>query len=147
LRDGKPKTVAVTIEEQPTNYGLASREESSSEQPRSEIEERDLDKIGLHIADLTPDLAERFGYKPEAKGVVVTRVSRDGVASEAGMAPGMLIHSINKKTIASADKAKAALEKASLEKGILLQVEYPPNIPGAGGSMTYLLLKAEPSEK
>jgi serine protease Do len=143
LRDGKTSTISVTIEEQPTNYGLTTTEENSAEPQKSETDELDLDKIGMNIADMSSDLADRFGYKSVSKGVVVTRVHRDSIASEAGLVPGMLVHSVNKKAVTSADKTKSALEKGSLEKGILLQVEYPPNLPGAGGSMTYLILKAE----
>ncbi len=40
--------------------------------------------LGIYPQDLTPDLAEALGFK-EAKGVVVTQVSEDSPAAEAGM--------------------------------------------------------------
>jgi serine protease Do len=147
LHDGKSGTVSATIEEQPTNYGLATREETAEEQPAQENDELSLEKIGLNIADATHDVAGRFGYKADTQGVIVTRVHRDSIAAEAGLVNGMLVHSINRKPVDSAEKAKKAIEKASLEKGILLQVEYPPALPGAGGSMTYVILKAETADK
>jgi serine protease Do len=140
LRDGKTSTVSVMVEEQPANYGLTAREESPSEQQKSEIEEQAVEKVGINIADMTSELAERFGYKPEPKGAVITKVYRGSIASESGLRPGMLIHSVDRKTVGSADTAKRALEKASLDKGILLQVEIPPEL---GGGMTYMILKAE----
>jgi len=137
FRDGKASTVSVMVEEQPANYGLSAREESSSEQPKSEIDEQAVDKIGVNIADMTPELAERFGYKSEPKGAVITRVHRNSIASQASLLPGTLIHSVDGKAVRSADTARRAIEKADLDKGILLQVEDP------AGRMTHTILKAE----
>jgi serine protease Do len=143
LRNGKPSTVSVMVDEQPANYGLTSRQESSSEQPKSEIDEQVVEKIGITIADMTPELAERFGYKSEPKGALVTRVQRNSVASEKSLQAGMIIHSVDEKAVRSADTARRAMEKGNLQKGILLQVESPPEL---GGGMRHMILKAEAGE-
>jgi serine protease Do len=134
VRDGKAKQLSVTIEEQPGNFGLARSEPAPS---RSEPKENSLEvqKIGVEVADLTPQLRDEFGYKSKARGVVLTQVESGGVAWEAGLRKGMLITKINNHAVESAVAARDALQHASLHKGILLQVQSPQ------GGTNYVLLQ------
>jgi serine protease Do len=147
VRDGKSRIVPVTIEEQPKDFGLVSRTTEGRSKPGGEGENVTVDKIGLELADLTPEMAERLGYKDGTEGVVVTGVHQGSVASEANMIRGMRIVKVGKKAVTSAAAAREALNKGSLEKGILLQVQYPPSLPSVGGSSAYIVLKGEPAEK
>jgi serine protease Do len=70
------------------------------------------------------------------KGAVITQVDPDGVAAEAGLRRGMVITKVEKKPVTSAAEVKEALEKATLDKGVLLQVQSPQ------GGTSYVLLKA-----
>ncbi|MFN4258446.1 MAG: Do family serine endopeptidase [Gemmataceae bacterium] len=133
VRDGKAQTVQVTIEEQPHQYGTASV-------PLPQAPKRDrttvrLDQLGLEIGDLTPDTAEPLGYKSTDKGVVVTQVEAGGLAEAAGLRRGTLILKVDQIDVATTAEAKAALDNAALDKGILLQVRTPQ------GGVDYLLLK------
>jgi serine protease Do len=144
FRDGKTQVLPVTIEEQPSNYGLTTRTGTRpSPTPRAN-EEVSADKVGLKVSDLTAELAEKYGYTEGTKGVVITDVEQGSAASEAGLQRGLLLVKIARKAVTSATAAQQALEKADLAKGVLLQVELPPRL---GGGTQYLVLKAEPAEK
>jgi serine protease Do len=131
FREGTSKELQVTIEEQPRKMGVASADGSSEgSEPTS------LDKIGVKVTDLTPESAKKSGLPEKTKGVLVEDVDPNGVAARAGLRRGALIQKVDQKPVQTADEAQAALEKASLDKGVLLQVR----IPDVG--TTFMLLKA-----
>jgi serine protease Do len=140
IRDGKPTKLEVTIQEQPQDYGN-ERVPVRRIQPKNSPTVN-LDKIGAELSDLTPDLAEQLGFKDNAKGAVITRVDRDGVAAEAGLTRGMLITQVNRHAVASASEAQEQMDKANLDKGILLQVKSPRT-----GTSFVLLRKAATASK
>jgi serine protease Do len=145
IRDGKTKVIPVTVEEQPENFGVASGDSRRPRSPSgSEEEELSADKVGMKLSDLTSDLAQKFGYSEDMKGVIITEVDPDGLAAEAGLRRGVLIVKIDKKPVKSATTAKESLQKANLTKGTLLQVQLPPTL---GGGTQYILLKTEMAEK
>src|SRR5581483_1285007 len=94
-------------------------------QNEDEEESTDLGKVGIQVTDLTPELAERLGFKSSAKGVVITHVDPDGVAASAGLHRGLLITKVDKQKVASAADLKEKIAAASLTRGILLQVQLP----------------------
>lgn len=134
LRDGRAKTVPVTIEEQPRKYGTVRV-------PAPRRVERDpdsiaLDKLGIDAVDLTADAAERLGYREQKRGAVIAHVDPDGLAAGAGLRRGTLITKVNNKPVKSAKELREAVEAASLEQGVLLQVQTPQ------GGANYVLLKS-----
>jgi serine protease Do len=133
LRDGKPVTLSVTIEEQPRDYGTVRV--PAAQVPQNQPEATSLGKIGVEVADLTPELADQLGYAEGVKGVVITKVDSDGLAGEAGLRRGMLISKVDKKPVTSAKALSEVLAGPSLEKGVLLQVQTPQ------GGTNYVLLK------
>jgi serine protease Do len=144
IRDGKSMVMEVTIKEQPDNYGLIQPRASAGGQTSQDEDSVAVDNVGITVADLTPELAARHGYKEDAKGVVVTEVQTGSVASEAGLTKGLLIMKIDKKPVASAAAAKEMFQKARLESGILVQFQLPTKF---GGGIAYRVLKAEPANK
>jgi len=134
VRDGKAKELQVTIEEQPNDFGLAGVPAYPS--PGRSQQGTRLDKIGIEIADLTPQLANQFGYTEKTTGPVVTQTESNSIAGEAGLRTGTLILKVDQQPVHTAAEAQGALEKASLDRGVLLQVRYPD------GGMGYVLLKA-----
>jgi serine protease Do len=94
LRNGKPETVNVTIEQ------LKEGEEIA--QPGAV-----QDRMGMTVRELNAELTAQIGIK-ETKGVVVTAVKPGGLAEEAGIAVGDVIKEINGTKISTAaDFAKA----------------------------------------
>ncbi len=136
VRDGKALVVPVTIEEQPEDYGTA-RTVPALPRGGSRVESVSVGKVGVEVADLTPELTEQLGYKEGAAGVVITRVEPDSLAAASGLRRGMLIQKVDKKAVGSATAVREALEKAALDKGVLLQVTAP------GGGTDFVVLRSE----
>jgi len=134
LRDGKNEKLAVTIEEQPEEFGTPRVPLRPA--PKSDKGVISLDKLGLEISDLTPELAEQLGYK-EQSGAVVVGVESDSLAAVGGLRKGVLITKVDKQAVKSAVEVRERVEKASLEQGILFQTHSPQ------GGTGYVLLKKE----
>jgi serine protease Do len=88
----------------------------------------------MSVSELTPELATKYGYSDDAKGVIVTSVEPGSVAQEKGMIPGALITKVERKAVASTASAKELLAKADPNRGVLVQFEYPPRLGGGGAS-------------
>ena len=58
-------------------------------------------------------------------GVLVDRVDPEGVAAEAGIGPGVLIRKVGRTPVTSVGDFTAALEKETVDEGVLLQVRTP----------------------
>jgi serine protease Do len=133
LRDGKTKTLQVTVEEQPKDFGtIRTSTPRSADQPEEAIS---VDKLGVEVTDLTPELAESLGFRPNAKGVLVTKVDRSAAAFEHGLRRGMVVMKVEKKPVTSAKAFRDAVAAAPLHRGILLQVQAPE------GGVSYLVVK------
>ena len=139
LRDGKSRVMPVTIEEQPSSFGMVSGGPTPRQQQPEKPSSIGLDKVGLEISDLTSELADELGYRKNVKGVVITNVEPGSPAYEAGLRKGMVISKVDQHTVTSVTAARQALEKANLEQGALLQVQSPR------GGTDLMLLKAEPA--
>ena len=126
VRDGKTKTVNITVEEQPQDFSTASIAPVPAARPENDT--IDLDRIGLKVTDLTPDLAERLGYRETPEGALVTRVDPNGMAAGKGLGSGMIISKVDGKAIKTAADVRKALESSSLEKGRLPQVLTPQGL-------------------
>ena len=67
VRDGKRQRVQVTLEEQPSDDKLAAMTGEDRAQGTR------LEKLGLAVENLTPDVAKQLGIEDE-KGIVITEV-------------------------------------------------------------------------
>jgi len=132
LRDGKEKTLDVTVEEQPAKFGSARVPALAP--PERVRNSETIEAAGMDVADLKGNLAELYGFREGTKGAVVVSLTRDGAASQAGMRPGMLVLKVDDAAVGSAAEVKSAFEKASLEKGVLVQARSPQ-----AGTNFYLL--------
>ena len=127
FRDAARKTLSLTVESQPQSFGLSQTQEQDP---------TPLGKLGAHVADLTPQTAKQYGLGEKTAGVVVTEVEPGSAAADAGLKSGMLIVKAEQQAVASVADLQRILEKASLEKGCLLQVRTPQ------GGTSYVLLKS-----
>jgi serine protease Do len=133
IRDGKEKSVAVTIEDQPDDFG--SSRVPAQPAPQREPAAVKLARIGAEVADLTPELAEQLGYRGSVRGVVIVHVEPGGLAATAGLRRGMLITKLERQPATSAAALAQSLDRLSLQNGILFQVESPQ------GGTAFVLLK------
>ncbi len=135
VRDGKSKVLPVTIEEQPNDFGTAKL--SRQRPQREQSDSVSLGKSGISVKDVSGDEAEQLGYKGTTTGALITRVSPDSPAADAGLSRGMLITQVDKHPVKSAQDAQHWVEKGSLQKGLLLRVQSPQ------GGTRYVIVKAE----
>jgi serine protease Do len=97
LRDGKGGKAQVTLGELPANpYALGEADAKK-------------DKIGVHLQTLTPDMASALGVGPDDKGAVITDVEPGSRAAKAGLRAEDLLVEVDRKPVASAEDAVAAL--------------------------------------
>jgi serine protease Do len=133
-RDGQPIDKEVTILEQPQSYGFTDPRRT---RPRGTDDSQSvkLDKIGMSVKDLSPEVAQAAGFKEDARGVLITHVDENSIASEQGLERHLLVVKANKKPVTSAAQLQEIVDKASLESGILIQVQAPD------GTTAYRVLK------
>ena len=122
FRDGHEKRIPVTVAEQPQEFRTVRTSATpSSHENRGAIH---MDRLGLEFRDMTPALAQQWGYK-EQSGVIITQVSPGSMAAEAGLELGVVLVKVDNHAVHSAAEARQALETASLDAGILLQLRTP----------------------
>jgi serine protease Do len=106
LRDGKSINVPVTLEE------LGSKDKKEELNASAD---NGKPRWGVGIADLTSDVREQLQAPSTLKGAVIQRVQPGSPAEEAGLQPGDVIQSVDRKPTPSAADVQKAL--ASVPKG------------------------------
>lgn len=88
-----------------------------------------IQKLGLEIENLTPELASRFGYSSDVTGVVVTKVKPGSVAGAAGIRPSFLITGVavdwnNQIRVKNTEEFEQALQTIGDKKYLILIVRH-----------------------
>ncbi|HKI51826.1 MAG TPA: DegQ family serine endoprotease [Geothermobacteraceae bacterium] len=122
LRDGKEKTLTVTIGKQEDEAEVAVNKTGSAAE------------LGMSLQTLTPELRGQLGYEDET-GVLVTNVEPGSPAADAGIVRGSLILEVNRKPVTEPEQVQQAL-KENPGKPLLLLVRYKDGT-------RYLALKTE----
>lgn len=112
LRDGKRREIALELVEK-TDAVVAS-----ATQPRREVESG----LGLELANLTPDVASRFGIEPRSGGIVVVSVQDGSPAAEADLRPGDVLRVVNRRRVANVADFTAALSRLDAADPVVLLV-------------------------
>jgi serine protease Do len=126
IRDGKSKDVEVTVGEQPADFGRTAKETGGTS---------GLKQFGLAFQNLTPDLAEQFGYKRD-QGVIIKEVEPGSTAAMAGLRPGLLVEEVNKQRIHNLKELEKVIQQSNSPKRILMRVRN-------GDFSQYVVLTAE----
>ena len=118
---------------------------------RTELEEAELNSdeqkesfAGLHVQNLTPEIAERYGYASDEKGVVVTQVESGSTAEEKEIVPGSLIQEMEWTTIDDLESYARLVEQLTNEKKkqVLLYIKSPN-----GQGSAYVTIKVSTSDE
>ncbi|MBC8231108.1 Do family serine endopeptidase [bacterium] len=127
IRDGKEKILSVKI---------VKRSGESIVSAGGEVSSEDVETLaGLKVKNLTPEIAERYGYEDEA-GVVVTEVTPGSPAEKEGIRPGDLIKEVERKPIKNVKDYKKITRELKDNNTVLLLVN-------RGGSIGFFLLKSK----
>lgn len=113
IRNGSPQTLNVKVGEFHPGNETASNSDSESSQGG---------KIGLAVADLTPDVRQQLNIPPGVHGVAVQSVRPASPAEEAGLAPGDVILEVNRHAVSAADKFVSEVHANPAGKDLLLLV-------------------------
>lgn len=89
LRDGQPQTVKVKLSEQPASLAEGGVGRGPSESTLQ----------GISVQDLTRDIREQLGVAPNTRGVVITELDPESAVAQAGLRPGDVIQSINRRPV------------------------------------------------
>ena len=109
FRNGKIKTFQIKLAKR-DDHKLASRSTSK---------EREEEKFGIRVAELTPEITQRFGID-DTTGVIVIDVTSDGKGAAAGIQMGDIIKEINHRLIESVKDYAAAMDKIKDDESVNL---------------------------
>ncbi|THJ23533.1 MAG: DegQ family serine endoprotease [Nitrospira sp. CG24E] len=128
IRDKKPKTIEVTIVEQPKSLGQPGAEESrESAVPTGVLSD-------LDVREVNEELATRYGLKGVERGVVVVKIKPGSTAEEMGVREGDIILEVNRKAVTSLKSYEQAASGLAKDHPVLLLLKRK-------GQTIYLTLK------
>jgi serine protease Do len=113
LRDGHAQTVKVTVGE--FHNDKTQEAENGGGQHQG-------GKLGLALADLTPDVRQQLNVPEQVKGAAIQNVRPGSPADDAGLAPGDVILEVNRHPVQDAENVTTAVHSAPAGKDILLLV-------------------------
>lgn len=110
IRDGKTKTLYVTLEELKENEA-----QSLAAQTQTEV-------LGLTVKNITPEDRERYELD-DVDGVVVTNVEPESKAAREGLRPGDVITRVGTRRISSKKEFSKELKREKNTDSVLLLVK------------------------
>ncbi len=79
-----------------------------------------VQKLGMEVDTLTPDIAKQLGYSKGEEGIVVMKVKPGSPAALAGIRPGFLILAVNHRKIATVADFNDAMNSPEIKNRILI---------------------------
>ena len=117
LRDGRAQNITARLGEL-TPEMVAEL----NNRPRTLPGDGSPDDLGFELSDLTPRTRARFDVDERTEGVLIARVERGGAAAAAGLEPGDVIHSVNRRRVRSVQDFEAAVENLPDQRALALRV-------------------------
>lgn len=114
-RDGKNQKVEITL-------GQVDDGELASALPTASSDDASLEKLGMTMQSLTPQLAKQLGYDEGEQGVVVTSVDPGSLANRKGLQRGDVIVDVNGHVVKNITDFREILQQEK-DKGVRLQVK------------------------
>jgi serine protease Do len=109
LRDGKSRTVRVTLKELPSELRRDGAPSGSNE--REPGDEGAL--VGVGASDLTPALRRQFQVPEGVQGALLTQVPEDSASYKAGLRVGDVVLEINRKRMRDAGEMVEACREST----------------------------------
>jgi serine protease Do len=125
-RNGEARDVSLTLGEAPSGKaGEANNGGTSENSPMR----------GVQVDELTNDIRQQLGLNSNVKGVVVTDVSGNSPAADAGLQRGDVIEQVNRQPVNSVADYQRLVSEAGKQTLVLLI--------NRGGNTTFLVVQAE----
>jgi serine protease Do len=116
LRNGHPQTVDLTVGEYNAKGEVASNDGDSTGNTAKG------GKLGLAMADVTPDIRQQLNLPDNVKGAAIQSVRPGSPAEDAGLQPGDIIVQVNRKPVDSASAAVSSVHAIPSGQDVLLLV-------------------------
>jgi serine protease Do len=113
IRNGAAQTLHVKVGEFHKSTEMASDDNAAGPQKG---------KLGLAVAELTPDVRQQLHIPSQVNGVAVQSVRPASPAEDAGLAPGDVILEVDRKPVTSADQFVSEAHANPAGKDMLLLV-------------------------
>jgi serine protease Do len=131
IRNGSQRTENVTIGEY-NHHDTQVADNDDSSTPQS-------GKLGLAVANLTPDARQQLQVPATVHGVVVQNVRPDSPADEAGLQSGDIILEVNRNATSSADQFANEVRHVPAGKDMLFLV-------WSRGNASYRTIHTDPNQ-
>ena len=82
-----------------------------------------VQKLGIEVDQLSPDIAKQLGYSSAEQGVVITKVKPGSAASMAGLRPGFIILGIDHKQVSTIAEFNEAMAQVGNKNRVLILVK------------------------
>jgi serine protease Do len=83
-----------------------------------------VQKLGVEIEALTPDLRNQLGYTKGEEGVVITKVKPGSPAALAGLRPGFLVQAVNHKKVTTIAEFNEAISDPTSQNRVLILIKH-----------------------
>jgi serine protease Do len=125
-RNGQMRDVSLRLAEAPAAKGAGNGAGGSAENSPMR---------GVDVDELTSDVRQQLGLKPDVKGVVVTNVADDSPAADAGLQRGDVIEQINRQPVNSVADYQRLVGQAGKQSLVLLI--------NRGGNTNFMVVQPE----
>lgn len=127
-RQGKIQKIDVSIGSMPSDdVKVALADDAKSD---------DTPKLGVYLAELTPEARQRYRIDKDIEGVLVAGVQNGSPASKAGIRAGSVINMVGQEAVKSPEDVVIKVKEAAREKksSVLLMVQQ-------GGAQRFVAVK------
>jgi serine protease Do len=125
-RNGESRVVNLAPGEAPAGKNFANAAGSSAENSPMR---------GVQVDEITPEIRDQLGLRPNVKGVLVSDVADGSPASDAGLQRGDVIEQINRQNIDSLSDYRRLVSEAGKQTLVLLV--------NRGGNTTFMVVQPE----
>ncbi len=109
-RKGQEMTLRVVVGELEEEVEEAAAKSAAEEAPKAAQGRVEL--LGIGLAQLTPEMRQKYELPADTAGVVVTDVDASGPAAEKGLTPGDVIIEIDQQAVASPEEVDKRVAQA-----------------------------------
>lgn len=129
VRDGRRRTLPVTVGRRPSEEQLAAQvfnpdEQNALDGPQATQGGLIEQSLGFQVIPMTPQIAAQLGVRGEVTGLVVTAVDPNADAARKGINRGTILLSANGEALSSPQQLEAAINAAKSDgrEAILFRV-------------------------
>jgi len=113
IRKGAEKTVSVK---------MVKRDDSDG---RTKPAVEKYEELGLKVSELSPEVARRFGYNRNEKGIVILEVEKGSGAESAGIRAGDMIKGVNNTVITTMEEYRRQVDAVEKGSALALLIKRP----------------------